>query len=356
MVCNRICNTLDMSEDEKKPATTDRESLPYLFKGKSINSKRLREIAETSGIEESNLSHKSRRRNKKKIARMDAIAVNCLGKDPVVKDWDGKSTIYMDGKGDGLPSHAKPGVAIFDAKSASLVVVEDSGAFMNNVFCLLPRADVEGIFSKQSHAAFVSLESVTKTTDKSRGICRNPQGTRKYMTMGTKASRAARGVVDGMGALRTIPSAHKEISRILKKIEHVSAKWIGTMELKSVEAAKKAGKYPGFSYHGNAGEESKIWPSMACGKNTFLPMHTDSDYFLSAGSIHCRRRTGSNVLQYFCFPTIGVSVGMRNGDVILFNPSIPHCISSPCFHDYECFAMSAYLKSLVVSGNSNIAI
>ena len=84
-------------------------------------------------------------------------------------------------------------------------------------------------------------------------------------------------------------------------------------------------------------------------------MHVNTDYFLSAGAIHCNRRTGANVLQYFCFPTLGICVGMRNGDVMLFDPSVPHCISSPCFEDYNCFAMSAYLKLLVVAGNSNAA-
>jgi hypothetical protein len=198
------------------------------------------------------------------------------------------------------------------------------------------------------------LESVTKKgVLKARGKSRTPQGTEKYITVGTKASRSSRGLTDGMGKLRDLPSAHKEISRILRKIEHISAKWISALDLKKVEEAKRLSAYPGFCYRD--GDESHLWPSLACGKNTYLPMHTDADFFVSAGSVHCHSDTGAEILQYFCFPTLGITVGMRNGDVILFNPSIPHCISSPCFEQHECWAMSAYIKSIVVSGNSNIA-
>jgi hypothetical protein len=74
-------------------------------------------------------------------------------------------------------------------------------------------------------------------------------------------------------------------------------------------------------------------------------MHTDMDYFLSDITVHAKEKTGSIILQYFCFPTIGVSVGLRNGDVLLFNPTVPHCISSPTSDKHDCFSMSAYLKA-----------
>ena len=124
------------------------------------------------------------------------------------------------------------------------------------------------------------------------------------------------------------------------------------MDLKGVSEAKRNSKYSGFHYRGKEGESS-IWPSLACGRNIFLPLHTDDDYFLSAITVHAKETTGSIILQYFCFPTLGVSVGLRNGDVLLFSPTVPHCISSPTSDAHDCFAMSAYLKSLVVSGNSN---
>jgi hypothetical protein len=60
-----------------------------------------------------------------------------------------------------------------------------------------------------------------------------------------------------------------------------------------------------------------------------------------------------SVLQYFCFPTVGVSVAMRNGDILLFNPLIPHCISSRATQKEKVICTSLYLKTALVGGNDN---
>jgi hypothetical protein len=287
-----------------------------------------------------------------KKKRFDEATIDTIPKKGIVK-WDGSTTIYMDGSGGSLPAQVEAGCQILDARMAELVINCDSGAVVKDVLCLLPREDSRGIFGKQSYDAFVALENSTVKCKPQRGVKRRPVGTDKYVTVGTKACRNARGVVDGMHLLKTLPRAHKEFSRIIGQIERRSAKWIHTLDLKAVEKAKELGKYPGFSNCENDGE-SKIWPSLAYGRNTFSPLHTDMDFFLSAVTLHTNRQTGNVVLQYFCFPTLGISVALRNGDILLFNPAIPHCISSPTSNRYEVFSMSAYLKSLVVSGNSNL--
>lgn len=111
--------------------------------------------------------------------------------------------------------------------------------------------------------------------------------------------------------------------------------------------------YPGFIYSGGKGQ-SVIWPSLACTRNTYLPLHTDQDYFLGAVTVCGKRVPERVVLQYFCFPTKGICVAMRHGDILLFNPTVPHCMSSPTSAVNDCFSFSAYLKTLVVSGNSNL--
>jgi hypothetical protein len=259
----------------------------------------------------------------------------------------------MDGSGKGLPVQVSVECQILDARMAELVIQSDSCAVVKDVLCLLPREETRGIFGKASFDAFLSVEKSARPTTQLRGVKRRPLGTDKYVAVGTKACRNATGLMDGMHLLQSLPRAHKEMTRILRQIERRSAKWISTLDLKAVKKAKQLGKYQGFSYSGNKGE-SQIWPSLAFGRNTFLPLHTDMDFFLSAVAVHTNRQTGNVVLQYFCFPTLGISVALRNGDVLLFNPTIPHCISSPTSNRYEVFAMSAYLKSLVVSGNSNL--
>jgi hypothetical protein len=135
-------------------------------------------------------------------------------------------------------------------------------------------------------------------------------------------------------------------------LEHLTAGWIPLLDLKFIEETKALSRYPGFQFPAQHGESS-IWPALSCGCNVSLPLHTDQDYFISAVCTHTKENTGNRVLQYFCFPTLGKCVPMRNGSILLFNPQVPHCLSSPCRDTDMVYAMSAYLKSLVVAGNSN---
>ena len=77
-----------------------------------------------------------------------------------------------------------------------------------------------------------------------------------------------------------------------------------------------------------------IWPSLAVAANVVMEMHTDDDFIMGcAGVLGSRGHRehdplGSDILQYFCFPATGTAVGLRNGDLLLFNPRTPHCVSS----------------------------
>ena len=55
-----------------------------------------------------------------------------------------------------------------------------------------------------------------------------------------------------------------------------------------------------------------------------------------------------NVVAYFCFPTLGVAVPIKPSDFLLFNSTIPHCISSRCCADEEIMCISMFLKTAVV--------
>ena len=41
------------------------------------------------------------------------------------------------------------------------------------------------------------------------------------------------------------------------------------------------------------------------------------------------------------------------GDVLLFNPTEPHCVSSRCRNNEDVYCLSSYVKSAVVSSNDN---
>jgi hypothetical protein len=60
-----------------------------------------------------------------------------------------------------------------------------------------------------------------------------------------------------------------------------------------------------------------------------------------------------DIIVFFCFPTLGVAVPLRPGDYLLFNPLIPHCISSRCKYEDDIMCVSMYLKTAIVGLNDN---
>ena len=59
------------------------------------------------------------------------------------------------------------------------------------------------------------------------------------------------------------------------------------------------------------------------------------------------------MLAYFCFPTLGVAVPMKPGDFLLFNSTIPHCISSQCHADEKIMCIAMFLKTVVLGLNNH---
>ena len=58
-------------------------------------------------------------------------------------------------------------------------------------------------------------------------------------------------------------------------------------------------------------------------------------------------------MVYFCVPRLGMTVPLRPGDALIFNPQEEHAISSPCDNQIETYTISFYLKTSVVGLNDN---
>ena len=63
------------------------------------------------------------------------------------------------------------------------------------------------------------------------------------------------------------------------------------------------------------------------------------------------------VAQHFCFPSLGFAVGLRPGDVLIFNPHVHHCLSekSEAFFGDNVHVSTCYLKTKHVSKNDTFA-
>ena len=107
-------------------------------------------------------------------------------------------------------------------------------------------------------------------------------------------------------------------------------------------------------------------PSASFGSNNLLPLHTDQDMFLSIVQVHAlsdvSSQNGSSsydmsckVAKYFTFDD-GESVALRSGDILVFNPTIPHCVSSTTneYQNDKVFCISHYFKSLIAGRNNNL--
>ena len=61
------------------------------------------------------------------------------------------------------------------------------------------------------------------------------------------------------------------------------------------------------------------------------------------------------IAQYFMLPELGLAIGLRPGDHLLFNPLFYHCISTKDCTTYKnkVYVASYYLKTAVVGFNDN---
>jgi len=101
---------------------------------------------------------------------------------------------------------------------------------------------------------------------------------------------------------------------------------------------------------------SSVYSGLAFGVNVYLHAHVDDDFTYSVIQVHVDSLdygVDDEVVCYFCFPCLGVSVPLRPGDFLLINALEYHCLLSRCKDDFDLFAVSSYLKTAVVGGNDN---
>ena len=95
-----------------------------------------------------------------------------------------------------------------------------------------------------------------------------------------------------------------------------------------------------------------------------MNVHVDDDFFYSLTTIMSRHglredvdkyRLDAEVSSYFAFPEQGITVALRPGDMLIFNPPYQHCVSSrsSAFENKDVFCLSLYLKMAIIGGNDN---
>ena len=81
-------------------------------------------------------------------------------------------------------------------------------------------------------------------------------------------------------------------------------------------------------------------------------VHTDNDFFLATLSVYDKNAGPEEILYYFCFTTYEIAVPMRSGDIIVFNPLVPHCATNPSRETaliYSCYVSNKTCNTVVAN-------
>lgn len=85
-------------------------------------------------------------------------------------------------------------------------------------------------------------------------------------------------------------------------------------------------------------------------------VHTDKDFFITTLAVYDDLAGLEEILQYFCFPTYGIAIPMRSGDIIVFNPLVHHCATNPSRETakiYSCYVSNKTCNTAASSKTTN---
>ena len=225
-------------------------------------------------------------------------------------------------------------------------------------FCLDRTAQLNNLATTTAICnALDELEKATRSTSK-RGGERHVMHDRdnKYVgCVGSQVRRAGTGVEPIHYTLRSLKSNdQKVIMSLFRQIEHVFGMFIDTEHIRLIKHAIDLINPCTFSTP-SCNNHSDIYAALASVRNGYLVTHTDQDMTYGSITIHMRAtyQLTDKVVAYFNFPCLGISIPLRPGDVLFFNPREPHCISSRCNNADEIYLLSLYIKSNLFGLNDN---
>lgn len=237
-------------------------------------------------------------------------------------------------------------------------------------FTLLPRREVclmqrEGDAEQPGlgRRLYNALEVLEKSSDKTcrgqsrnRFIIKDGPGS-NYVDVGFAPHRAKKGSSFKMKALEKKENC-RHLEALLawtRRVEKVALEHLPQAMIMLLEEVKERCHSLRQGGALKAGALSDTWPGLVAGRNVFLNVHTDMDFIWSLTTVvgPGEPMESDPIACYFCFPTLGVAVPLRNGDLLLFNTQIPHCVSSRCNGQLDNYCVSMYMKALLVSGNDN---
>jgi hypothetical protein len=87
-----------------------------------------------------------------------------------------------------------------------------------------------------------------------------------------------------------------------------------------------------------------MFTALALAMEYWSPLHKDKDVFYTILSCHCPLMVSDkgfddDILFRFLFPTMNMSIPMRNTDILLYDSSFPHCSTNYLFRENRIFSL-----------------
>ncbi len=172
----------------------------------------------------------------------------------------------------------------------------------------------------------------------------------RYAIHGNKINRGGHGfTTDKLSKTQRMSAA--VLDKFAHRLEHIAGAYVPSQWLRGLVVASDSGAWPTMG-------KCKLTAAMASTINYSAPAHIDDDFLFSIQQLNIGNRPyelHDPVCQYFCFPQYGVAIGLRPGDVLLFNPHVYHCLSekTAAYSDVDVHATSLYTKTAHAGKNNN---
>lgn len=314
-------------------------------------------------------------KNKKIINDLTPIIVQT---DRIIPRWDSKSIkkkrIFFDGGDVGNPSIVKPypdaEVVRIQHCSDSLYIPNQQNDDGKGLYfpgddppaILLPRITSLNETKMQdlsmSNAlcdAMCAAIDVTRSTN-TRGGARETISDNVICNLGAFPNRGSTGLSEHSYQKNLMkPDDYDTIVSHVKRCEEAIKQYLPTKTISHSQQSQHALRYPLMRDYSN-NVVTKIFSSINIAINAYLRAHTDHDNTISIVSVHLREYQylmKDKIIAYFVFPTLRIAIALRPGDILIFNPRVPHCLSSKCRDEDKVFTHSMYLKTALVGLNDN---
>ena len=206
--------------------------------------------------------------------------------------------------------------------------------------------------AKKLSEGYASCIQKANDIKRGKGICiESSENSFKYGCIGSASIKNGK----GWRPLHHVMTKLKEDEQVIIlqhvfSVESLFEKYMETAVIRNVKEAIKLVNAP--LLQNAVGEEASFYQSFAVGKNVYLSCHIDKDFTYSAVTI-VHHEVKDKVVAYFNFPRLGLAIPLKPFDVLFFNPSEPHMISSRCHNEDDIYCISFYLKTGLMGGNDN---